>query len=42
MDIVELLKKSANLVFCVAPFNKIVGDLGALALHRRMWRFTAD
>ena len=33
MDIVELLEKSANLVFCIAPFNKIVGDPGAKALH---------
>ena len=38
MDIVELLEKSANLVFCIAPFNKIVVDLGVLALHKGMWR----
>lgn len=30
------LEKSTNLVFCMAPFNKIVGDLGVLALHKEM------
>ena len=30
------LEKSTNLVFCMAPFNKIVGDLGVLALNKEM------
>ncbi len=37
-DIDDVLEQTANLVFFAAPFNKIVGDRGPLALHREKWR----
>ena len=42
VDIGELIEKSANFVFFTKPFNKIVGDLGVLALHKEMRFFVVE
>ena len=37
-EIDKLFEKSAHCVFYITPLNKIVGDLGVLALNKEMWR----